>query len=447
MTTNRFKFWMALLAGLGLLSACVGDTSTGSRPELREAPETSPFRVASNTGPGAERELPTLEDLFGRFQAEEIRIALLLPLSGPGADAGKAFLDAASVGLFESLDPRLQLFPLDTEGTPEGARNAAEEAVRVEADIVLGPLFSSSIDAVRPVLSRAGIKAIGFSNNPDVAGNGIYLLSFLPEQETERVVTYAARHGHKAFAALIPDTPYGQAVLEGFSTGVNKTGREIAGIEVYARNTQTVFEPVKRLANYDERHKAYLEEERFLKRLEPDDLANEILDDMETFETIGEVPFDAVLVPEGGQFLRSMIPLLPFYEVDPEKVKFLGTGLWHDPTLVGEPSLKGAWFAGADPKSVEGFMKRFQGFFGYRPSRIATLAYDAVGLVASLARIEVPRKRFADETIEDANGFSGVDGIFRFTRDGVTQRGFAVLEITEDGFKVIDPAPESFAGR
>jgi len=449
MPHSFLRFVLAALAALVLLSACMGDTGTSpttTRPEVRQAPSKSPFRAAA-ADPSVQRDLPTLDDLFGRFQEEEVRIGLLLPLSGPGEDAGKAFLDAASMALFEAFDPRLQLFPLDTGGTPEGARAAAEEAVRRDVDIILGPLFSTSIEAVKPILERAGIKAIGFSNNPDVAGGGVYLLSFLPEQETERVIRFAAKKGYSDFAALIPDTAYGKAVLEGFSRGVNRTGKTITGLEIYARNTQTVFDPVKRLANYDERRKAYVDEERFLERLRPDDFADEILKKMEPFETIGEVPFDAVLVPEGGQFLRSMIPLLPFYEVDPDKVKFLGTGLWHDPALIGEPSLTGAWFAGADPESVEGFMKRFRGFFGYRPPRIATLAFDAVGLVASLSRIEVRRKRFSEDTIEDPNGFKGVDGLFRFTRAGLTERGLAVLEITKDGFVVVDKAPKSFADR
>ena len=97
--------------------------------------------------------------------------------------------------------------------------------------------------------------------------------------------------------------------------------------------------------------------------------------------------------------------------------------------------------------AVEDFMTRFQGFYGYRPPRIATLAYDAVGLVASLARIEVRRNRFSDETLMNANGFRGIDGIFRFLPNGTTERGLAVLEITEEGFVVVSPAPESFSRR
>ena len=132
MSKSFLKFLAGCLTGLFLLSACMGDTTTSGPTPRKESVTKPPFRTASIGPGGATRNVPTLEDLFGRFQEEEVRIALLLPLTGPGANAGSAFLDAASMALFESYDPRLQLFPLDTHGTPEGARAAALEAVRRE---------------------------------------------------------------------------------------------------------------------------------------------------------------------------------------------------------------------------------------------------------------------------------------------------------------------------
>lgn len=445
MNGSLIKFF-SLLFLLGLLAGACTSLGAGDRAARERTPfARAPLGGALPSLPSAvERQVPSLEDLFGRFQEEEIRIALLLPLSGPGESTGNAFLDAAAMALFESYDPRLQLFPYDTGGTPEGARRAAREAVGNDPDIVIGPLFAASIAAAAPIVRAGGLNMIGFSNNREVAGNGVYLLSFLPSQEVERVIAYAAAQGHDQFAALIPDSPYGAAALEGFSRSVFLSGKAITGLEIYERDTQTVFDPVRRLANYDQRRGAYLDEERFLEALGDDDLAKEILKGLEPFETLGEPPFSAVLVPEGGQFLRSLVPLLPFFEVDPLKVQFLGTGLWYDPTLPGEPTLEGAWFAGPDPAKVEDFMARFKGLYGYRPPRIVTLSYDAISLVATLARIEFKRARFSGKTLQNANGFEGLDGIFRFRGDGTSERRFAILEIRRQGFFVVSPAPSSF---
>ncbi|MEL7029763.1 MAG: penicillin-binding protein activator, partial [Pseudomonadota bacterium] len=78
------------------------------------------------------------------------------------------------------------------------------------------------------------------------------------------------------------------------------------------------------------------------------------------------------------------------------------------------------------------------------PPRLASLPYAAPTLAARLARRRA-RDRFSEEAIADPNGYLGVDGIFRFLPDGRIERGLAVLEISSGGFRVVDPAPQTFA--
>ena len=379
----------------------------------------------------------------GVFSDDPIRIAIVLPLSGPSAAAGQALLDAASLALFEAYDPRLSLNPYDTLGTPEGAERAVRLALSDGAKVVLGPLFAESIRRAAPAARQAGVPLIGFSNNRSIAGDGVYLLSFMPDQEVRRVARFAMEQGYRKFAALIPDTPYGQMILKSFSDTLNESEASIVALEIYTRDSQEVFGPVRRLADYDTRRRAYLAEEAFLKALD-DDLADEILKSIENLETLGDVTFDAVLVPEGGQLLRSLAPLLPFFEVDPVNVRFLGTGLWDDRSLVHEPPLQGAWYAGVPVEASDAFALRYKTLFGAEPLRIASLGYDAMSLIAALARNELRHERFTAKAIEDPNGFTGVDGTFRFLADGTPERNLAVIEISRTGFRTLSPAPDSF---
>ena len=378
-----------------------------------------------------------------QFGQDELRIAVLLPLSGESAPTGQALFDAMSLALFDAFDPRLRLLPFDTLGTAAGAATAAREAIKVDPKIVIGPLFAEAVAAAAPIVGAAKLKLIGFSNDRSVASRNVLLLSFLPEDEIHRVVMFAAAEGASRFAGLIPDTPYGEKVLRSLSDSVRIANGTVAGIEIYIRDPQETAAPVKRLSNYDTRHRAYLRETAFLRRLD-DDLADEILDSLKFLETLEGPGFEAVLVPEGGELLRSLAPMLSYYEVDPRDVHFLGTGLWDDADLSLEPSLEGAWFAGAPLELSSAFHARFESTFGYRSVRIASLGYDAVSLVAILARHEVRRERFSDYLLFDPNGFSGVDGIFRFRPDGTAERGLAVLEIQPDGFRTVSPAPKSF---
>lgn len=379
----------------------------------------------------------------GAFGEDQITVAILLPLSGDSAEAGRALLDAASLALFESYDPRIRLVPIDTKGTPDGALNAAIGAVEASAEVILGPLFAESIAAAKPVARDAGIPLIGFSNDRSVAGEGAYLLSFMPDQEVRRVVAQAAAEGRTRFAAMIPESDYGERVFRAFSDAVRQNGGTITALEFYARDPQSIAAPVRRLADYDKRRRAFVREEAFLKGLN-DDLANELLEKMKNKETIGEVAFDTVLLPEGGRLLRSLAPLLPFYEIDPAQVRFLGTGLWDDRSLVHEPPLRGGIYATANPEGAEAFLLSFQETFGYGAPRIATLAYDAMALVSNLARNEIKEERFSADAFENANGFMGVDGPFRFASSGVVARRLAVVEIRADGFHTISEAPKTF---
>jgi branched-chain amino acid transport system substrate-binding protein len=136
-------------------------------------------------------------------------------------------------------------------------------------------------------------------------------------------------------------------------------------------------------------------------------------------------------------------PLLPFYDIDPVRVRILGTGLWDDPSLGKEPELVGGWYAAPDPKQRADFEQRYATLFGAKPPRIATLGYDATALAALLAK-KPGGADFSAAALTNPNGFAGLDGIFRLRADGLNDRGLAVLEVQRDAPRIVSPAPVSF---
>jgi hypothetical protein len=150
-----------------------------------------------------------------------------------------------------------------------------------------------------------------------------------------------------------------------------------------------------------------------------------------------------VFIPEDGIVLRALAPLLPYYDIDPDHIRLLGTGLWDDTNVAREPAMIGGWFAAPEPAAAKIFAARFAKTFGSPPPRIASLGYDAMALAAALSR-DPPAKRFSQAAITDPNGFKGIDGVIRFNADGTSDRGLAVLEVEKTGFDVISPAPRSF---
>jgi len=407
------------------LAGCATPTERPSRP-------TEPVR-----------EIPTPHEEAVGGPVEEIRIGVLLPLSGEYGQIGQSLLNAASFAVFDSGDKRLALYPQDTKGTPSGAMAAAEALFADGVDIIVGPLLAPSIRAVAPLAQERGIKVLGLSNDRQVAGDGVYLMGFMPEAEVFRIIDYAALQGLKTFAALVPRTPYGERVGDAFVAEVLNNGGQVTDFDSYPPDAVQLFEPVKRLAHYEERKAELDAERRFLDALGEDDFAEEILKELDKIDTLGHVDYEAILLPEGAALLRTLAPLLPYYDVDPERVKFLGTGLWHDETLIREPQLIGGWFAAPSPEQAKKFEARYRQRFGQNPPRIATLAYDAVALVATLSS-GLPVPDFSDAALTDINGFIGMDGLFRFHQSGVVERKLAVLEVTRRGFRVLSPAPLSF---
>lgn len=371
-------------------------------------------------------------------------MALLLPLSGDFSGLGAALLHAAELALFDVADARFVLIPVDTLGTPEGARAAMERAMDERASLVLGPLLSGSAAAIKERAAGAGITVISFSTDPAVAGGGVFVMGFLAQQQVERLVAFAIGQGLFRFAVLAPDNAYGRSVAAETERVARESFAQVTRISFYDPEKADISATARRFALYDERRRTLLQVRKELKELgDVDSLAE--LERLKKADTYGDVDFDAVLLPEGGDRLRMVSSLLSFYDVDPDIVRYLGTGQWDDATLRGEPALRGGWFSAPAPSEARAaFEARFEESFAAPPPRIATLAYDAVALAAVLAR-GPGSANYAYYALTTENGFLGIDGIFRFRADGRVERGLAVLEVRRKDFRLISPSPTSFA--
>ena len=221
-----------------------------------------------------------------------------------------------------------------------------------------------------------------------------------------------------------------------------RNGGQFDQVERYYPDDTEYFEPVQRLADYERRHNLLLIQREALEAT--DDPAAKIeLQKLEGRDAAGPLDYQAVMLADGGARLRAIAPLLPFYDIDPAEIRFLGTGLWDEPTLGREPALVGGWFASPPPETAAAFSKRFESIHGYAPPRIASLAYDAAALASVLMQGEAGPD-FSANALTQPSGFAGADGIFRFQNDGVAERGLAVIEVHPQGLRVIDQAPQAF---
>ena len=340
-----------------------------------------------------------------------VRVALLLPLSGQHAALGQSMRRAAEMALFDAGNDQFALLVEDTEG-PGGAVTAAQAAIADGARLILGPLFAQQVNQVAPVARAAGVPVISFSTDRSVAGNNVYVMGILPELQIERVVTFAISRGYPRVAALLPNSTYGRTVAAALSEALVTANGSAGSVEFYDTSTTDMAPYVQRLAG-------------------------------------ARAGYDALLIPEGGDRLRLIAPLLPFYDIHAAEVKMLGSTLWDDPRLGAESGLAAGWFAAPPAESWRRFEQRYAQLYGNPPARLASLAYDGTALAAILAREAGPEAAqsgfiYDQPALTRSDGFAGIDGIFRFVPDGTIERGLAVLELQYNQIITIDPAPQSF---
>ncbi len=386
---------LILLSGAGaILSACSG--GTGGLPGFDSQ--------ATPQGGSAQPSGPTIG-------TGSVKVGLILPLTaeGSGATVGNSLKNAAEMALAEFPGADLTLLVKDDRGTPDGAQAAAQEALREGAELIIGPLFAPSVQAVGQVARGAGKPVIAFSSDSNVASRGVYLLSFPPENDVNRVITYASAQGRKSFAALVPETAYGKVVEGAFQQAVANRGARVVVIERFGSDQNSMRAAATRLAPALQQA-------------------------------------DALFVPADAATMSSLGLLLQQAGYDPAKVKPLGTGVWNDANVARVPAIQGGWFASPDTAGFNAFAGRYQKRFNSAPTRTATLSYDAVSLAAALARTQ-GSQRFSESVLTNASGFAGADGVFRFRPDGLNERGLAVLELRNGQIVTVNAAPRDLGPR
>lgn len=410
----------------------------------REIPPWDPSQPVTVQQPDAQvkaEEWMTQYDVRGGTRAA--RVGLLVPLTGKAANVGQEIMNAAQLALFDFAGSHYELLPYDTKSTPQGAVQAAQYALADGVSIVIGPLLSQSAQAIAPHLEAANVNALAFTNDSAAASQNVFVMGIRPEEEVKRIINFAAAQGSQRFALLAPADEYGIRVRSAFEEAVQANGVQQSKIVQFLAGSDDLPALIREMADYDERRAELIRQKKELAG-RSDQLSKKALKRLEILQTVGDTDFDALLVAAGGKTLQSIAANLPYYDVDPKKVRILGTSLWEAKWVHAEPALLGGWFAAPSPENRAGFVKQYQTMYDDAPHRLATLAYDAIALTAVLAD-ENGEADYSRATLTDPAGFLGRTGIFRLHNWGLAERGLAVLQVQSKTFREISPAPQSFA--
>jgi branched-chain amino acid transport system substrate-binding protein len=398
---NRIHFF-ALALCFFALSACDslsprtqyptpnnGPFGSSSQPTITQTQtmQTRAGRGQSIMDDGTQR-IITIQQASGK-------IAILLPLSGAQKNLGQAMLQAAQLAIFDMGDTAIELIPLDTRGTPDGATNAVHQAAKQEAKIIIGPLLANNVQAAGQTARQYNLNVIGFTTDWTKAGGNVFTIGILPFDQGQRLAQYAAKKRINRVLALSNNNPYSNAVLSSFRNAASPYGIQIAAT-VQNNNIATLAQ----------NHQS----------------------------------FDAVLIPYGG--IQAIQTVKALQQAGFGHIPKMGTGLWDDNVIKSESTMIGSVFSAPSNATRKNFEQNYRSLYGQLPPRLSSLAYDATALTIVMLR---QNNAITPAQIMNPNGFAGIDGIFRFGRDGRAQRGLAIHKLTGYGKSVIvDQAPNSF---
>ena len=226
---------------------------------------------------------------------------------------------------------------------------------------------------------------------------------------------------------LYPENSYGNNVNSIIDLIALNSKSLLISRSSYKEDLTDARDAIKELSKYEYR-KFELERQKEILKKKDDDISKKALKKIERFETIGQPEFTHIILPDYGIRLLEIAPLLPFYDVDPNLVQFVGTGVWDDKIFFDEPSLQGAIFPGIEATEREDFFTFYELIFNEPPIRTATIPYDLLGIINYMLNKEMTVEGAYKLLDNNSVRFNGIDGSFSFINN-IIYRDLKILKI------------------
>lgn len=345
----------------------------------------------------------------------KVQVALLVPSgSGQASDEllARSLQNAARMAMADLNGVQIDLRVYNTAGSPAQAAAQAQKAVAEGAQVILGPVFAQEANAAGVAVAASGVSVLSFSNNPDIAGNNVFVMGPTFDNTARRLASYSVRHGKSKIMIVHDRNTAGELGRAAIDRGVKVAGGSVVATGSYEFSQNGVVSAAPGIVKAAKETGA---QSVFL-----------------TADTAGALPLITQLLADNG--------------LTGAAVQYVGLTRWDIPAAtLALPGVQGGWFALPDPALYAQYQSRYQAAYSEPPHPISGLAYDGIAAIGALAR-SGNAGPIAKGSLTQGAGFVGVNGIFRLRADGLNERGLAVAQIKGGQLTVIDPAPRSFAG-
>ena len=333
---------------------------------------------------------------------EKIKIGLLVPITGQHSEIGKSIIKSVRLAINKIDNPLIEILPRDTQSNPSITLRKAKELNEIGVKIIIGPVFNKNLiylDEIKDVIFLSLTNKI--INNPkNIISTGINSGS-----QFNTISKFQKINEIKKTIILIPKENYKEEIEKAIQQSKIKVNR----VHYYESDPTKLTNQIEEITKYFQR-KQNLENE--IKRLEKSNKPNKKreIEDLKKLDTLGKVDFDAIIISDFDESLKSITTSLLYTDVSPKDVYFITLNQWFDESLLKETSSQPIYFPSINKENYDYFIKTYHETFNEYPNQLSFLSYDLIGLVYYLIvknNFVVSKKMFLKK-----NMFKGKIGIF-----------------------------------
>ena len=389
----------------------------------------------------------TMSDGYGTHDAstDTHKMSVLLPLSGDSASIGKTIRTSIEMAILKNAPAGLTVSFYDTN---ENLTETINDALSTKPEVIVGPVFSTNARALRDAKPDE-LPVLSFTSDTDALGNGLMTMNLMPTNGVETIVREMKSDDIKQFIILAPDTKSGTLMAGTAKNAAQIYELPLAGIFYYdPGNPDSIKNAASAASMYNSRTAAHtrarqvisdvLTNER-LTVVEKSNL-NTQLEKLEKLDTIGRIPYDAVLFLGNGDDTKSLASYLRYFDVPARDARFYGTTMWDGSDIASDLTMTGAKFATMPDINPE-FSVQYEMISGITPNRLATIGYDAANMAIGMMYSDKSTAAY----LLDPSGYMGTDGLFRMQPTGASERALRIVELDGSGTpRETKSAPSNF---
>ena len=343
---------------------------------------------------------------------EKLQIGLLVPMSGPNKNIGLSIIKAVQLAVKDIDNSIIEIIPKDTATKPNQTLKSAFELKEMGVKVVIGPIYHKSLTYLSEIKDLTFLsltnKTLDLPKNVIAAGiNSTSQLNtikkFLEKNDIERTIFLTPMHSYEFEVQKgIKDSNIKIYKDYLYDTEPTKLTNQIEKITNYKIRKQNLEDEIYRVKNSNE-----LNKDKIIKRLEKR-------------YTLGGLNFDAVVIADFDESLKSVSTSLLYTDVSPKKKFFITLNQWFDESLLNETDIQPIYYPSINKGNFDNYKKKYFNEFNENPTHLSLLSYDLVGLVYYLSL----KKDILNlnKLFKKKNSFKGKIGIFDIKNNKINHR-------------------------